>query len=125
MVRHGLELGGNGISGEDELGVAPDQAQPLVAGDLLGPCEIKTMTSKLSSTRLALATLALAALSVAAQAGTPVNVSQGLTLAGAPLAIHGYDPVAFFTEELRGSRSPRSSIGRAQIPRTAMASSSR
>jgi len=27
-----------------------------------------------------------------------VNTTQGLTAAGAPLAIHGYDPVAFFTE---------------------------
>lgn len=55
------------------------------------------MSSKTSPTRLAIATLALAALALAAQAGTPVNVSQGMTLAGVPLAIHGYDPVAFFT----------------------------
>lgn len=27
-----------------------------------------------------------------------VNHSAGMTLAGAPLAIHGYDPVAFFTD---------------------------
>lgn len=27
-----------------------------------------------------------------------VNLAAGMTLAGAPLAIHGYDPVAFFTE---------------------------
>lgn len=56
------------------------------------------MSNRIIPTRLVLATLALAALSLAAQAGTPVNVSQGMTLAGVPLAIHGYDPVAFFTE---------------------------
>lgn len=56
------------------------------------------MTGKIHLTRLILAILALAVLSAAAQAGTPVNVSQGMTLAGAPLAIHGYDPVAYFTE---------------------------
>ena len=27
-----------------------------------------------------------------------INTSTGMTLAGAPLAIHGYDPVAYFTE---------------------------
>ena len=34
----------------------------------------------------------------AAAAADRVNVSAGLTEAGAPLAIHGYDPVAFFTQ---------------------------
>lgn len=33
-----------------------------------------------------------------ARAGNHVNTSTGMTLAGAPLAIHGYDPVAYFTE---------------------------
>jgi len=27
-----------------------------------------------------------------------INLTTGMTLAGAPLAIHGYDPVAFFTD---------------------------
>ncbi len=31
-------------------------------------------------------------------AGSEVNVAAGLTAAGVPLAIHGYDPVAFFLE---------------------------
>jgi len=39
---------------------------------------------------------ALAA-ATAAHAQTTQNVSAGLTGAGAPLAIHGYDPVAYFT----------------------------
>lgn len=33
-----------------------------------------------------------------ASAEHSVNHSEGMTLAGAPLAIHGYDPVAFFTD---------------------------
>ncbi len=38
-------------------------------------------------------------LAPAAHAAGRINVSSGLTLTGsAPLAIHGYDPVAFFTE---------------------------
>lgn len=41
--------------------------------------------------------LALGAFSAAA-AQNHVNVTNGLTLAKAPLAIHGYDPVAYFTE---------------------------
>lgn len=56
------------------------------------------MPSEIRLARIALAALALVALPLAAHAGTRTNVSQGLTLAGAPLAIHGYDPVAFFTE---------------------------
>ncbi len=39
----------------------------------------------------------LVAASVAV-AGNHQNVTAGLTLAGAPLAIHGYDPVAFHTD---------------------------
>ncbi|MBI1355483.1 MAG: hypothetical protein GC160_14150 [Acidobacteria bacterium] len=49
-----------------------------------------------------LASLALAVLAVAGAApasANDVNVSTGLTLAGGPLAIHGYDPVAYFTED--------------------------
>lgn len=48
---------------------------------------------------------AVLALAVVAMAGSvtalanDVNVSTGLTLAGGPLAIHGYDPVAYFTED--------------------------
>ncbi len=38
------------------------------------------------------------ALTLAMTGGSQVNVSQGMTLAGAPLAIHGHDPVAYFTE---------------------------
>lgn len=45
---------------------------------------------------VALAT-ALAGTSPAAHAANEVNVTAGLTAAGAPLALHGYDPVAFFT----------------------------
>lgn len=35
-----------------------------------------------------------------AHAADEVNVSKGLTAEGAPLALHGYDPVAFFTEAI-------------------------
>ena len=38
------------------------------------------------------------ALAVPGNALVDVNTSTGITLAGAPLAIHGYDPVAYFTE---------------------------
>ena len=33
-----------------------------------------------------------------ARAENGINLGAGMTLAGAPLAIHGYDPVAFFTD---------------------------
>ena len=33
-----------------------------------------------------------------AQAADELNVVPGLSIAGAPLALHGYDPVAYFTE---------------------------
>ncbi len=33
-----------------------------------------------------------------ARAEDELNTSTGLTIVGAPLAIHGYDPVAYFTE---------------------------
>jgi len=42
------------------------------------------------------AALALAT-AVPALAADETNVTSGLTAAGAPLAMHGYDPVAFFT----------------------------
>lgn len=47
------------------------------------------------------ALVAIAALTLAGAApvsANPVNTSEGMTLAGGPLAIHGYDPVAYFTE---------------------------
>lgn len=53
----------------------------------------------MSSLRTAL--IAFAALTFAgglAYADDEVNVSVGGTLAGKPLALHGYDPVAYFTE---------------------------
>jgi len=56
------------------------------------------MTFKIRHTRLALAALTLCSLPMIAQASPQTNVSEGMTLAGVPLAIHGYDPVAFFTE---------------------------
>ncbi len=43
------------------------------------------------------AALALLLTTVQAQAGNQLNTSVGLTLGGVPLAIHGYDAVAFFT----------------------------
>lgn len=46
--------------------------------------------------RLLLSAAALAPLT--ALAADEVNVARGLTVAGAPLALHGYDPVAYFTE---------------------------
>ena len=44
---------------------------------------------------------------VPVQAADEVNVVPGLSIAGAPLALHGYDPVAYFTQgkPLRGSDS--------------------
>jgi len=44
------------------------------------------------------AILALALIGTLPLAAVHVNTSEGMTLAGAPLAIHGYDPVAYFTE---------------------------
>ena len=53
------------------------------------------------------ALLAALALPLSAPAADEVNVSRGLSIAGAPLALHGYDPVAYFTEgaPVRGSDS--------------------
>ena len=42
-----------------------------------------------------------------------VNTSSGMTLAGAPLAIHGYDPVAYFSK------------GRARVDKAACATKHR
>lgn len=46
---------------------------------------------------LALAVGLAAASAAPALAADEVNVSKGLTAAGAPLALHGFDPVAYFT----------------------------
>ena len=51
-------------------------------------------------TKLATAALVSAALigaTATAQAADELNVVPGLSIAGAPLALHGYDPVAYFT----------------------------
>lgn len=51
-------------------------------------------------TKLATAALVSAALigaTAPAQAADELNVVPGLSIAGAPLALHGYDPVAYFT----------------------------
>lgn len=55
----------------------------------------------------ALALLAILLASSSALAVDELNVSRGLSAAGAPLALHGYDPVAYFTEgtPVRGSDS--------------------
>ncbi len=54
------------------------------------------------NTYIRIRTLALASALMIAGAGTAlaadeVNTTNGLTAAGAPLAVHGFDPVAFFT----------------------------
>lgn len=51
--------------------------------------------------KLALAALVSAAMLGAiapVQAADEINAVPGLSVAGAPLALHGYDPVAYFTE---------------------------
>lgn len=50
-------------------------------------------------------TAATLAAPLSAMAVDEVNVASGLSLAGAPLALHGYDPVAYFTRSapVRGS----------------------
>lgn len=51
--------------------------------------------------KLILATVASAALMgamVPAQAADEINAGPGLSIVGAPLALHGYDPVAYFTD---------------------------
>ena len=51
-------------------------------------------TTPLTATLL----LAVFALAPAAMAADERNIGTGVTAAGAPLAIHGYDPVAYFTD---------------------------
>ncbi|MCA9774096.1 MAG: hypothetical protein KC466_16870 [Myxococcales bacterium] len=50
------------------------------------------------SNRIAAALIMAAVFVGTAHAGARVNTSSGLTPAGAPLALRGYDPVAYFTE---------------------------
>lgn len=62
----------------------------------------------MSLTKIALATVVSATLMGAmapAKAADEINVVPGYSIAGAPLALHGYDPVAYFTEgqPVRGS----------------------
>lgn len=54
----------------------------------------------MKKTLFALALVATSALAVpmSAFAVDEVNVARGLSAAGAPLAMHGYDPVAYFTD---------------------------
>lgn len=53
----------------------------------------------MKSLKIFAATLvALAGLTGAALAGVDTNTSGGLTLQGTGLAVHGYDPVSYFTE---------------------------
>ena len=61
------------------------------------------MISKLM--KAALLSTALLATTVSAHAADELNVVPGLSIAGAPLALHGFDPVAYFTdgEPARGS----------------------
>jgi YHS domain-containing protein len=56
------------------------------------------MTTRIAATLSALAVVGLLALPGAGFAGSRTNVSQGLTEKGVPLAMHSYDPVAYFTE---------------------------
>lgn len=62
------------------------------------------MSLKILAGALALSALVGAAPAFAAD---ELNVVPGLSIAGAPLAVHGYDPVAYFTEgkPMRGSDS--------------------
>lgn len=61
---------------------------------------MNTRRTRTLAAKIALPLLAIVfSLASSAHAAGRINVSSGLTLAGgAPLAIHGYDPVAFFTE---------------------------
>ena len=58
----------------------------------------RTITWITRSGLVAATALMLAGSLSTARADNHVNTSTGMTLAGAPLAIHGYDPVAYFTE---------------------------
>ena len=60
--------------------------------------ELRVMTSWRRVTTLLIALVAIMmTISVSAHANS-VNTSTGLTAAGGPLAIHGYDAVSYFTE---------------------------
>lgn len=63
------------------------------------------LSNRRSVLAAAAALSAVLTLAAAGPAGAvdEVNVSRGLTAEGAPLAVHGYDPVAFFT---RGAAVP-------------------
>ena len=64
------------------------------------------MLTKLA-TAAVVSTALLGATMMPAQAADEVNVLPGLSIVGAPLALHGYDAVAYFTEgqPVRGSDS--------------------
>lgn len=55
----------------------------------------------------ALVSVALLGAVAPAQAADEINAVPGLSIVGAPLALHGYDPVAYFTQgqPVRGSDS--------------------
>lgn len=55
-------------------------------------------SGRLRGLRIVLALAALTAAMVVPGMANDLNVSTGMTLAGGPLAIHGYDPVAYFTD---------------------------
>jgi len=55
-------------------------------------------TSKTLLAALALSSALFGAAASPAFAVNELNTSSGLTTAGAPLALHGFDPVAYFTE---------------------------
>ena len=59
--------------------------------------------------KAALVSAALVTTAATAQAADEVNVVPGLSAAGAPVAVHGYDPVAYFTKgaPVRGSDTLR------------------
>lgn len=68
---------------------------------------IRRTMANVSRCSLAAAVIALTTGGATLQAHDHINTSTGMTLAGAPLAIHGYDPVVYFTQ------------GRAQIGKAA------
>jgi YHS domain-containing protein len=70
-------------------------------GPPLGPAERKDpIMHRIYGSRTLVALVALGALGLAAPslASDEVNVSRGLAATGKPLALHGYDPVAYFTQ---------------------------
>ncbi len=54
--------------------------------------------SRIALVGLLAAAVLLPAASIPMRSAYEVNMSTGMTLVGAPLAMHGYDPVAYFTE---------------------------